>query len=1652
MTTAWSDATTTLDGFGVSRPDGVPGGDGVQAAPAAAATTDGGVAIAWLNGPIQRVVLQVLDPLGGPGARLLLDDLAGSVVGGPVLGSFQDRVAAVWAEEAGGVATLRGRIAGATGVQGSEFAIAPPGPGTLRQHQASVAGWDAPDGAPGFAVAFVEEVATASGGSEGRILLQRLSAAGAPRGLDGGAGGGNGPAQVATGRDPQLVALAGGGAMLAWIAPDGVLQARVLGAAGATVAELPGLGLMPPGQVARLVAQPDGGALLLRAAVEAASGDTLLLSAAIPPGSWQAGAERVLARLPADLHGPIQAAALPGGGAMVAWSNDAGQVFALPLDAAGVALPAGPLPSPLGGAFAVGDPGTAQLGAVVAGMAGGRALLAWQQPGADGDIRAQILDTRGAGQLLSGGAAPARLVGTIGADTLLGGMAAETLAGALGADLLAGGGGDDWIEAGAGRDTVVFQGPLARYSVTTDGAGGWLVRDLRAGAPDGEDTVRGAEVLRFAGQDIDPAAFVAPALAGQRLAGTTAADRLRGGAGTDIVDGARGEDRLAGFGGDDLLLGGSGRDTALGGDGADTLLGGAENDVLRGEAGDDLLLGGFGRDVLQGGAGIDTVSYAGEVARFAINLGTRRVASDRDPATGAPRAMALEDALAEIENATGGEADDTLVGDAGDNRLEGGGGNDRLDGGAGFDTAAFRAAFGEYALVLGRNGTTVAQRGGGGDGSDLLRGIEALAFGRQLAGVAENAEGARIATLATAGPLPAFATDDPRFEVVAEGSGLALRLRPGVALDHEATPAIDLLLTGTLPNGMQVTQPLRILVRDVNEPVAILPGGVVAGTLREDAASNLRAEGSFRYRDPDPGQQHAVVVLPGASTASDAAFGSAAVGEMRANIVQFGQVDWRFVVDDEAVQALGAGDVLERRFSLVVTEGADAPLGTPGRLAAGQVMAALADGGYVVVWQAVEPDAFASHVWARIFAADGRPRGGEFRVNAALPDLGAAQPAVTALADGGFAVAWRGDGDAPALDGAASSFAISVQAFGADGERRGGEVRVNGIAEGQQDVPVLRQLAGGQLLVTWQGEEMRPDGTGSFLAGRLLALGDGGLVPLGGELRLTPSTPPGAETLLPSIDARETAALAGGGFVQAWVWTEVDSGFISVMLGRFGADGAPLAPPMAANVEGLDGFSAAPATALGLAALPGGGFALAWRTADPQAPLAVRSFAADGTARGSYELPATGGDPAQIRLLALEGGGFVLAWWDAEAQRISGQAFDAAGHPAGAILQAQAAGDGAQLQPMLARDAEGGFVLGWAEENGVRGLDLFIQAFGADGVARGAARPLNLLQDGPQSEGVLLALRDGGLAASWLSYDADQPELRGGAVAPGGGTSAVQEVVVTIAGTNDRPWARDVTLNPVVRIEEEGALVDHTAGLAGSLSYLGAIGDVDAGEAALLRVVAAFDAAGEAAMEGSYGTLHITAEGRYRYELDNARAATQALADRAAVQEVFDYVVANGPAADDRAGATLTVLIRGSNDRPTATAEAATLALPASPAGPVQVSGTLADNIADVDAGAAVLRVLRGAVGDAMPALLQFDAGTQEAALRGTYGTLLVQADGDWRYLLDLGDADTLALGAGVAVADRFAYAASNGSGAADISAPASIVVTITTPADALLG
>lgn len=134
-------------------------------------------------------------------------------------------------------------------------------------------------------------------------------------------------------------------------------------------------------------------------------------------------------------------------------------------------------------------------------------------------------------------------------------------------------------------------------------------------------------------------------------------------------------ENLTGSAFNDILTGTNGTNSILGGAGVDSLRGLAGSDNLFGNDGNDTLDGGLGSDYMSGGAGSDRATY--------INATTGVRASLIDPTTNTGEASG--DTYNSVENLTGSNFNDTLIGNNGANRMSGADGNDSLLGYAGSD-------------------------------------------------------------------------------------------------------------------------------------------------------------------------------------------------------------------------------------------------------------------------------------------------------------------------------------------------------------------------------------------------------------------------------------------------------------------------------------------------------------------------------------------------------------------------------------------------------------------------------------------------------------------------------------------------------------------------------------------------------------------------------------------------------------------------------------------------------------------------------------------------------------------------------------------------------------------------------------------------------
>ncbi|WP_201859828.1 M10 family metallopeptidase C-terminal domain-containing protein [Microvirga soli] len=270
-------------------------------------------------------------------------------------------------------------------------------------------------------------------------------------------------------------------------------------------------------------------------------------------------------------------------------------------------------------------------------------------------------------------------IGGTGADVIVGNQIANTLKGNAGNDRLTGAAGNDMLDGGTGSDTAVFASRRSDYGVTLLADGSLQVSDLRTGTPDGSDTIRSIEIVRFSDRTYSLAELTA---AKQTVTSEPPIVDV-------IVEEPPATDETlvtaAPLVSQDLVLTGT--------VGADSLMGEAGNDSIYGQAGYDILIGGSGGDILDGGAGMDTASYATAEAGVMADLmatlrNTQDAAGDRyvsiENLTGSAYADVLKGNNA-ANKLAGGSGSDSLYGRGGSDRLDGASGNDNLEGGAGAD-------------------------------------------------------------------------------------------------------------------------------------------------------------------------------------------------------------------------------------------------------------------------------------------------------------------------------------------------------------------------------------------------------------------------------------------------------------------------------------------------------------------------------------------------------------------------------------------------------------------------------------------------------------------------------------------------------------------------------------------------------------------------------------------------------------------------------------------------------------------------------------------------------------------------------------------------------------------------------------------------------
>ncbi|SCB51338.1 hypothetical protein GA0061099_101720 [Bradyrhizobium yuanmingense] len=367
---------------------------------------------------------------------------------------------------------------------------------------------------------------------------------------------------------------------------------------------------------------------------------------------------------------------------------------------------------------------------------------------------------------------------------------------------------------------------------------------------------------------------------------------------------------------------------------------------------------------------------------------------------------------------------------------------------------------------------------------------------------------------------------------------------------------------------------------------------------------------------------------------------------------------------------------------------------------------ALDDGRFVMVWtDTTGEDTSSDAIRAQIFNADGSKSGSEFLVNTGTADI-QYDPAVTALKDGRFVVAWS---DGSGSDGDTSLQAIRAQVFNADGSKSGGQFLVNSTTTGYQLDEAIAELSDGRFVITWTDGSATGGDTSSWAVRAQVFNADGSK---SGTAFLV-NTATTSFQYNPAV-----GALNDGRFVIAWTdgsATGGDTSGTAVRAQVFNADGSKSGNEFLVNsttTGDQSGPGGGGSETITITALVDGRFVVAWtdysQTGSDTSSSAVRAqvFNMDGSKLGTEFLvnTTTIGSQNNAAITALMDGGFVVTWTDSSqtdgdtsSTAIRAQVFNADGSKSGTEFLVNSTSPNIQQDPAITTLRDGHFVVGWTD-------------------------------------------------------------------------------------------------------------------------------------------------------------------------------------------------------------------------------------------------------------------------------------------------------------------------------------------------------------------
>ncbi|MGQ0619187.1 MAG: Calx-beta domain-containing protein [Panacagrimonas sp.] len=326
---------------------------------------------------------------------------------------------------------------------------------------------------------------------------------------------------------------------------------------------------------------------------------------------------------------------------------------------------------------------------------------------------------------------------------------------------------------------------------------------------------------------------------------------------------------------------------------------------------------------------------------------------------------------------------------------------------------------------------------------------------------------------------------------------------------------------------------------------------------------------------------------------------------------------------------------------------------------------------------------------------------------------------------------------------------VFAQRFDAAGHAQGTQFRVNTTTTNPQSLPSVAMDAQGNFVVGWAGYGGQDGNDFGVFGRRFQADGQ----PLGREFPITSQPVSGLSGLAMAMDP-------DGDFIVTWDSADGDGSSYGVFAQRFSANSARVGPPFRVNTY-TGGSQREPAIAMS----PDGAFVIVW-SSDGQ----------DGSSRGIYgQRFRRNGTPirrefrvnvttthAQLEpSVAMDAAGdFVVAWHSyaagARDPDVIARRFSASAEALGPEFRVDDSSRGAQSSAAVAMDTDGDFFIAWSDQTTVAAaVDVVGRRFHADGSADGLAFRINSTRVLNQRFPAIALDADGDAVVAWQSLGQD---------------------------------------------------------------------------------------------------------------------------------------------------------------------------------------------------------------------------------------------------------------------------------------------------------